>query len=177
MLHLARSTPRSGEAGPRKKPQAIAYSVVLMGLLCSVTACPDAAPPRSFEGTWECRTAWTWDRDGDPVPCSVVHEATCQDNRVTATGTLSLGDAQWEETIEATIAIEGDDIRDTRTLSRTEPMNDAARQYERDRHDGEPRWLKFGDTPRGLRSRVVTWSPTQLVTLGDEGKTTTCRKR
>ena len=156
---------------------AIGPSLALLGLLCGLTGCPDAAPERSFEGAWECRTEWTWDRGGEPVPCSVVHETTCEDNHVTATGTLSLGDAQWRETIEATVTIEGDDLRDTRTRSRTEPMNDAARQFERDRNDGKPLWQTSGDEPRTLHSRVVTWSPTQFVTVSDEDRTTTCRKR
>ena len=155
----------------------VASSLVLITLVCGLTGCPDATPERSIEGTWECRTEWTWDRDGDAVSCAVTHEATCQDSRVTATGTLSIGDAQWKETIEGTVAIEGDDIKDTRTLSRTEPLNDAARQFEADRTGGKPLWQSLGAEQRTTRARIVTWSPTQFVTLSDEGRTTTCAKR
>ena len=71
-------------------------SLVLILLSGALTACHDPAPERSLEGTWDCRTEWTWDNKGEAIPCSAVQQATSQDHQVQSTGTLSIGDAQTE---------------------------------------------------------------------------------
>ena len=60
--------------------------IVPMGvaLLIAGPACTPTYEASDLEGDWECETAWTWDREGEPVPCSIVQRGSCVDARLSS---------------------------------------------------------------------------------------------
>ena len=68
--------------------------VVVAGLLVGGCAKTDTG---KLEGNWECTTLWSWDKNGESVPCSAKQQASCLKTVLSSTGVISLGDAQWTE--------------------------------------------------------------------------------
>ena len=72
---------------------------VLLVLLAGGLACARTYDRAQLEGTWDCTTPWTWDReDGASVPCSAEVHVTCREGKFSATSVIPLGVAQWDET-------------------------------------------------------------------------------
>ena len=146
------------------------------GLLAGGPGCAPTYDRAQLEGTWDCTTPWTWDRDdGASVPCSSKVHVTCRDEKFSATSVISLGDAQWDETSAGVCLVDGEELHGTRSSVQTTPRNDAARQFERDRLEGRGLSDTF-DKPTGYRVRIVSLSKTQLVHVNHEGRTTTCTR-
>ena len=112
----------------------ILTGILLMGLMVGAQACAQDLDPALFEGTWGCKTAWTWDKDGESVPCSYEGQGTCVNKKLTATGVLSVGAAQWDETIEGTCHSSEEELYGKRTSVKTVPKNGSS---------GMPKLLKL----------------------------------
>ncbi|MEE2780425.1 MAG: hypothetical protein VYE15_07870, partial [Myxococcota bacterium] len=153
--------------------------IMLLGLslIAGALSCAPTYDAAKLEGDWTCETHWTWDNDGEPVPCSVRVDATCKDTKLSSTGVLSLGDAQWDETIEGVCLASGDELHGTRTSVQTVAKNDAARQFETERLGGKTLSSTSGDLPQEFRTRITSFTGTELVTVNQEGRTTTCTRR
>jgi hypothetical protein len=153
---------------------------VLVGLLAGgFVACARTYDRAQLEGTWDCTTPWTWDKeDGASVPCSAEMHVTCRDEKFSATSVISVGDAQWDETSAGICLVDGEGLHGTRSSVQTTPRNDAARQFERDILGGRGLSEAFGEPgePMEYRARIVSLSETQLVHINQEGRTTTCRR-
>ena len=147
-----------------------------LGSLVACTACAHTYDASQIEGTFECTTTWTWDRDGEAVPCSAVARGTCRDAKLTSTGVISLGEAQWDETYEGTCRVSGQELIGTRSSIQMAPKNDAARHFERDRLEGRSLGSTAKDGGQESRSRIVSMSETQFVVVNHENRTTTCKR-
>ena len=109
------------------------------------------------------------------MPCSVKQQITCRESKLSSTGVVSLGAAEWDETIEGTCGAEGEELYGSRSSVQTVPRNDAARQFERDKLGGKS--LGSTSDPKAVhRSRITSFTETQLVTVNHEGRTTTCTR-
>jgi hypothetical protein len=149
---------------------------VLLVLLAGGLACARTYDRAQLEGTWDCTTPWTWDReDGASVPCSAEVHVTCREGKFSATSVISLGDAQWDETSAGSCLVDGEELYGTRSSVQTTPRNDDARQFERDRLGGRGLSETFGE-PMKYRARIVSLTETHLVHINEEGRTTTCRR-
>ena len=155
--------------------QGLMSAALVFGLAVSGLGCGGEADIQVPDGTWDCTTAWTWDDNGEPTPCSYVQRATCKDTRFTSESVLSLGDAQWSETSEGTCETSGQELVTTRTAVQTTPKNDIARTFEEQRL--APKGMSLAPKlPTIDRSRVVSLDATTLVSVNGEGKTTTCTR-
>ena len=150
--------------------------VTNIGVLVVGLACTKSYDAAQLEGTWNCTTTWTWDADGEAVPCSYEQQATLKGNKASATAVLSLGDAQWDETVESTFLVSGDEVHDTRTAVQAVPRNEAARQFERDKLDGQNIAIATKAVELVQRFRITSLTETELVTADDKGRISTCRR-
>jgi hypothetical protein len=152
--------------------------VVIVAVLLGSPACVQSYVAAQVEGTWNCTTTWTWDDDGEAVPGSYTQQATLnlKDNTVSATAVLSLGAAQWDETVEGTCTLSGDELHDTRTSVQTEPRNEAARQFERDRFEGQNIALATKAVDLVQHFRITSLTETKLTTIDGEGRISTCQR-
>ena len=153
-------------------------TTVMVGVLVWGPACVQSYDAARVEGIWNCTTTWTWDNDGEAIPCSYEQQATLnlKDQKVSATAVLSLGAAQWDETVEGTCLLAGDELHGTRTAIQTVPRNEAARQFEQDRFSGQN--IAVATNAVGLiqHFRITSLTQTQLVTTDDGGRISTCRR-
>jgi hypothetical protein len=147
-----------------------------VGVLVSGLACSPCEDTPQVEGTWDCTTNWMCEGERESVPCSYEQRATCTGSRLSSAGVLSLGSAQWSETIEGFCLQSGDSLHSTRTAIQTVPMNEAARQFEEERLDGQNLAVATNALQLVHQSRITSLTDTQLVAVTDEGRTTTCRR-
>jgi hypothetical protein len=154
----------------------ILKGIGIIGLLIGAGACAHSYDAKDLEGAWDCKVSWTWDNDGEPVPCGVEWHATCKDRKMSSVGVLSLGAAQWDETIEGTCTLEGEDLVGTRTSIKTVPRNDEARQFQQERTGGRSLSHEQPDPNEKSRSRITSFTGTQLVAITGEGRTFTCNR-
>ena len=146
----------------------------LVGLIFGGWACVQGPDLTNLEGTWDCKSEWTWDKDGEAVPCSAVWTVTSKDHKTTSTGIVSLGAAQWDETIEGIGRASGYDLHHTRTAHKATPRNDAARDFERDLLDGRSLGTLGAQGPSHMR--IITLTDTDLVVINEEERTITCKR-
>ena len=145
-------------------------------VLAGGLACAPTYDRAQLEGTWDCTTPWTWDKeDGTSVPCSAEAHVTCREGKFSATSVISLGGAQWAQTSAGICLVDGEELYGTRLSLQTTPRNDDARQFERDILEGRGLSDTFND-PTKYRARIVSLSETQLVHVNEEGRPTTCRR-
>ena len=128
------------------------------------------------EGTWDCVVQWTWDKEGEPVPCSAKQQMTCTQTVFKGTGTISIGDAQWSEAIEGTCFASEEELYGTRTSVKTVPQNEAALLFEKERLGGKTLSDMSTDMPEDVRVRIVKLTDTELEFVNDEGRTITCTR-
>ncbi len=148
--------------------------VVLLGLLVGVLGCAQELDLSHLEGAWDCTTSWTWDNDGVSVPCSHTQQMTCKNNKWTNTAVLSLGAARWSETTEGACYANGEEIWGTRTSFKSTPLNDAARQFERDKLDGRGmESLASGPPPH---ARILSLTESELTFVGDKERISRCKR-
>lgn len=148
-----------------------------IGLLLGGLACAHKLDVKKLDGSWECKTAWTWNKkDGTTAPCSAEAHITCRDGSCSMTGVLSLGDAQWDETSEGTLTVDGEELAAKRTSVKTVPKNDAARQFEKERLGGRGLSGTQPDGPTTHSLRVLKLTRTQFIHVNAEGRTTTCNR-
>lgn len=154
----------------------VPWRAVMLGLLVGGFGCAHSYDAQAVEGTWDCSVSWIWDNDGEPVPCGVVLRATCTDGQLSSVGLLSLGEAQWDEHIEGTCDVEGKDLVSTRSSWKTVPKNDEARRFEQERMEGRSFSHEPPDPSSKIHSRILSFTETQLVLVGDEGRTVSCTR-
>ena len=154
----------------------LVVGAVMSGLLVGGCVCTQSYDAKAMEGTWDCTVSWTWDNDGDPVPCGVVQRASCKDGKMSSVGVISLGKAEWDELIEGTCDVEGEDLVTTRTSSKTVPRNDEARRFEQEHLEGKTLSHGAPGPKAKIHSRILSYTETELVFVGDEGRTVTCRR-
>ena len=154
----------------------LVLGAVISSLLLGGWGCTQRYDAKEMEGVWDCSVSWTWDNDGTPVPCGVVQQASCQDGKMSSVGVVSLGQAQWDERIEGTCDVEGDELVTTRTLSQTVPRNDEARRFEEEHLEGQTLSHEPPDPKAKIHSRILSYTGAELVFVGDEGRTVTCRR-
>jgi len=160
-----------------EKHHAVGIVLLGLGLIAGALSCAPTYDAAKLEGDWSCETHWTWDNNGEPVPCSFEMNATCKDTKLSSTGVVSLGDAQWDQTTEGVCLASGDELHGTRTAVQTVAKNDAARQFETGRLGGKTLSSTGGGLPQEFRSRITSFSGDELVTVNQEGRTTTCTRR
>ena len=154
----------------------ILMGIGVIGLLAGGFACAHTYDAKELEGTWDCSVSWTWDNDGEPVPCGYEWHATCEDSKMSSVGVLSLGAAQWDETIEGTCDLEGEDLVGTRSSVKTVPRNEEARQFEQERTGGRSLSHEQPDPNEKSRSRITSFTGTRLIAVNHEGRTITCNR-
>jgi len=153
---------------------------ILIGLL--IVALPLAGymffqsvngPP---EGTWNCTSEWSQERDGVDVPRSLKRQVTCTDNVLSTTGVFSIGSAQWSEKKEGSCYASGDELYGTWTSAQTVPVNGAARQFEQERLGGES--LATGAKPIEVeyRVRMAARTDTQFKAVDAQGRVISCTR-
>ncbi|MDP6944168.1 MAG: hypothetical protein QF464_08470 [Myxococcota bacterium] len=177
-------TVSGGEEAPSKRggemndtnAHTILTGILLLGLMVGAQGCAQDLDPALFEGTWDCKTAWTWDKDGESVPCSYEGQGTCMNKKLTATGVLSVGAAQWNEIIEGTCHVSGQEYHETRTSQVTTARNDSARQFEQERLGGKTLGSTLNDALTSRSSHVTSLTDTRLVVVDGDGRTTTCKR-
>ena len=133
----------------------------------------DKVPP---EGTWNCTSEWSHERDGVNVPRSVKQQATCANNVLSTTGVISIGDAQWSEKKEGTCYASGDELYGTWTSAQTVPKNDAARQFEQERLGGKSLANATKAVEPEYRVRVTSRTDTKLEAINAEGRVISCSR-
>jgi len=131
------------------------------------------APP---EGTWNCTSEWSHERDGVNVPRSVRQQVTCANNLLSTTGVLSIGSAQWSEKKEGTCYASSDELYGTWTSAQTVPKNDAARQFEQERLGGESLAIAAKAAESEYRVRVTSRTDTQFKAVNAEGRVISCTR-
>jgi len=131
------------------------------------------SPP---EGTWNCTSEWSQERDGVDVPRSLKRQVTCSDNVLSTTGTLSIGSAEWSEKKEGSCYASGDELYGTWTSAQTVPVNGAARHFEEERLGGES--LATGAKPIEFeyRVRMAARTETQFSAVDAEGRVISCTR-
>jgi hypothetical protein len=163
----------------------IVIVVASLGLLAGgfvyfeCTSCANAEETfdlSNLDGTWHCETAWSWDKEGTAVPCSAKSKASCTKNVLSSTGVISIGDAQWNETIEGQCYASDRDLYGTRTSTVTVPKNEAARQFERDRLEGKSFASIANEHHRDYRIRITSVTETQFQGTNQEGRIITCNR-
>ncbi|HIA04237.1 MAG TPA: hypothetical protein EYN66_20470 [Myxococcales bacterium] len=157
---------------------ALACGFILFGLqACTCQAEQDKAVLAKLVGQWKCETSWSYDKDGVSVPCSATSEVVCKENgQSVASGTVSLGDAEWSDSDEAKHTVNGKKICVTRTMLKTVPNNDAARQFEKTMLAGKS--LSSIKTENDMTScvEIISFSQNELKTTNDHQTTTTCTR-
>jgi hypothetical protein len=129
-----------------------------------------------LEGTWTCTAAWTHVKDGVSVPCAAQQQSLCTENILSVTGTISIGPAQWSETKQGTCYATGAVLYGTWTSVTTVPQNEAARQFERERLDGQSLAAAVGEAKRGYRVRITSRTETRVTVVNEMGRTATCNR-
>ncbi len=151
--------------------------VAIVSVMIGGLACVQTYNVEQVSGAWECTTAWDWEKEGaEPVPCRYESKASCIDNKLSMSAVLSIGDAQWDETIEGTCRLVGDELHSTKNAAQIAPKNDATRQFQQDELKGQPLGLGNADPNQIHRARITSVTETQLVVVNDEGRVTTCRR-
>ena len=130
-------------------------------------------PPK---GTWACTAEWSYEQEGVTVPCSVEQQATCTDNAMSIVGVVAIGTAQWSEKKEGTCYASGDELYGTWTSVQTVPKNDAARQFEQERLEGESLAIATKAIEQEHRVRVTSRTDTQLEALNEQGQIISCTR-
>jgi hypothetical protein len=147
----------------------IGIIVLLLGG-CGDGTCSDDTP---LEGKWECTSTWSAEIDGKPVPCAAKSQGVCEDNVLSITTVVSIGDAQWAETTMATCHGSGEVLYGKRISTQTLPMNDAARQFEKEKLEGK----SLADiAPLDYRVRVISRTDTQFTGINQEDHTIQCER-
>ena len=154
----------------------VLWGTAMAMLLVRGHGCAHSYDAKEVEGTWQCSISWTWDRDGEAVPCGMEWQATCKDRRLSSEGVLSLGEAQWDETIEGTCDVQGQDLVGTRSSVKTVPRNDAARRFEEERLEGRSLSHEQPDPQAQFRSRITSFTGNELVAVNGEGRTYICKR-
>ena len=152
------------------------WGAVMWGLWMGGSGCANTYDAKELEGTWDCSVSWTWDNDGEPVPCGVEQRATCKDGKLSSVGVVSLGEAQWDELIEGTCGVEGEDLVGVRSSAKTVPRNDEARRFEEEVLDGRSLSHEQPDPETTFRSRILSYTGTELVFISEEERTVTCTR-
>jgi hypothetical protein len=155
--------------------------IVIVAVLVCGFACGQSYDPGLLEGTWSCTTHWTGDNDGEAVPRSYVQQATLKltgDNayRASARAVLSIGAAQWDETVESTALLSGDQLHDTRITVETVPRNEAARQFEQERLNGQNLAIATKASELVRRFRITSLTEAEIVTVDDMGRISNCHR-
>jgi hypothetical protein len=157
-----------------KNNHEIPNRVVFIGLLVGLLGCAQEFELSHLEGAWDCTTTWTWDNDGVSVPCSYKQQMTCKNNKCSNAAVLSIGTARWSETTEGACHAKGRELWGTRTSITKTPLNDAARQFERDELDGgNLESLAPENTPR---ARITSLTESELSFVGDKERISTCNR-
>ncbi len=156
-----------------KNSYKILIGVVLVGFIVGGVVYVQACDSVDLEGEWECTSAWTWDKDGESVPVSYVQNAVCVDGVVSSEAVLSIGAAQWSETLEGTCNASSEEIYGIRTVTKAVPRNDAAREFERERLGGRS---LAPEGPQDFRAQLTSWSENQFKGRNHEGRIFTCER-
>ncbi|MBR56816.1 MAG: hypothetical protein CMH54_02030 [Myxococcales bacterium] len=147
----------------------LAIVAILVGG-CSYGQCSKDIP---LEGTWECTSTWTANIDGKSVPCSVKQQGVCEQNVLSLTGVLSIGDAQWSETAKATCHGSTKALYGKQISNASVPMNDAARRFEQEKLEGKT----LSDiAPPDYHVRVISRTDTQFKGVNRDDRTITCTR-
>jgi len=129
----------------------------------------------NLDGAWECETTWTWDNKGTAVPSSATSQGSCTQNVLSATGVVSIGDAQWNETIEGQCYHSDRDLYGTRKTT-TVASNEAARQFEQEQLGGKTLSSTASKGHQDFRIRISSVTDTQFQGTNQEGRTITCNR-
>ena len=127
-------------------------------------------------GKWLCKTAWSFETNGESVPCSAEQEASCDGDVLTSKSVISIGPAQWTETAGGACQISGLELTGTRTTLKTVAMNDAAREFEQDIFKGKTLADVGPDLPQNFRLRITSATETQFEGVNDQGRTIACTR-
>jgi len=128
------------------------------------------------EGTWNCTSEWSHERDGVEVPRSLERQVTCTNNVLSAAGVFSIGSAQWSEEKEGSCYASGDELYGTWTSAQTVPANDAARQFEEERLGGKSLAAAANPVEHAYRVRVASRTDTQFEAVDAEGRVISCTR-
>lgn len=151
--------------------------VAIVSVMIGGLACAQTYSVEQVSGAWECTSVWDWEKEGaEPVPCRYESKASCIDNKLSMSAVLSIGDAQWDETIEGTCRLAGDELHSTKNAAQIAPKNDAARNFEQEVREGRPLGLDNVDPNEIYRARITSVTETELVVVNHEGRVTTCRR-
>jgi hypothetical protein len=133
----------------------------------------DDRPP---EGTWNCASEWSQERDGVEVPRSMEQQARCADSVLSTAGVISIGSARWFEEKEGTCHASGGELHGTWTSTRTVPRNDAARLFEQERLGGESLAAAAGSAESEYRVRVTSRTDTRFEAVDAGGRVISCTR-
>ena len=151
----------------------VRIDLVIIALLlggCGYGQRSDGTP---LEGKWECTSAWSANIDGKSVPCAVKQQGLCEKNLLSITGVVSIGDAQWSESWKGTCFGSEKALYGKRNSTQTVPMNDAARQFEKEKLEGR----SLADiAPPKYRVRVISRTQTRFTGLNQEDRTLSCNR-
>ena len=153
---------------------AILVGVMAAGLLVGCARAVQTETPE-LEGKWNCQTAWSYEKDGVTVPCAAEQQSSCIKAILSSTGVISIGDAQWDETIEGTCYSSDEELYGERTFVKTVPKNDAARQFEKETLEGKT-LSDMSPLPQEFRVRITSRTEKQLTFSSSEGRVVTCTR-
>ena len=146
--------------------------VLLVGGYAYVTGSSAATP----EGKWRCTSQWSVEKDGVSVPRSSDQECTCVDNVMRVTGTIAIGSSKWSEKKEGSCHASGDKLYGKWTLVQTAPLNEAARQFEKERFEGKSLASVANEQGQEYRVRVTSRTETQLEGVNKNGRVVSCHR-
>ncbi|MEE2829579.1 MAG: hypothetical protein VX498_10355 [Myxococcota bacterium] len=153
---------------------------ILIGLVTialSIAGCTHfQSDTNTPEGTWNCVSQWSLERNGTDVPRSAEQQSTCTNHQLSTTGVISIGGAQWSETKEGTCYASSDELYGTWTSVQTVPINDAARQFEHEKLGGISLAMAARPLEPEYRVRVTSRTDTQLEAVNGEGRVISCTR-
>ena len=93
-----------------------------------------------------------------------------------SSGSVSVGDAEWSDSSEAKYTVSGKKICATRTILKTVPKNDAARQFEKTVLAGKSLSSIKTDNDMSSCVDIISFSQNELKTTNEHQTTTTCTR-
>ncbi len=148
--------------------------LIFISFLVGLVGCCEKFDLSHLEGAWDCTTLWTWDNDGVVELASYKQQSTCNDSKWSNTAVLSLGTARWSETTKGDCHASGQDLYGKRTLVKSTPLNDAARQFERDKLDGRTMASLMTEAPPS--ARILSLTEAEFIFIGHQNRITTCQR-